>query len=165
MARKRIEGTMLETWDQVDETLRSIGILDREIGLIESGANEQIDRIKADTKASAAHLLDKKASLELAVKEFCEANRSDFAKVKTRALTFGSVGFRLSTKVMIKRIADTLQALKDLSLTSCIRTKEEPDKEAMKNLPTETLAAVGASLKTENVFGYEINQERLKEVA
>lgn len=165
MARKRIEGTLLETYDQVDEALRSIGMLDREINLVESGANEQIDRIKADTKAAASPLLEKKAGLELAVKEFCEANRGDFAKVKTRALTFGTVGFRISTKVLIKRIADTLQALKDLGLPHCIRTKEEPDKEAMKTLPTETLAAVGASLKTENVFGYEINQERLKEVA
>lgn len=165
MARKRIEGTLLETYDQVDDALRSIGMLDREIALIESGANEQIDRIKADTKAAAGPLLEKKAGLELAVKEFCEANRGDFAKLKNRALTFGTVGFRTSTKVLIKRIADTLQALKDLGLQHCIRTKEEPDKEAMKALSTETLAEVGASLKTENVFGYEINQERLKEVA
>jgi phage host-nuclease inhibitor protein Gam len=165
MARKRLAGTQLENWDEVDDALRQIGMIDREAGLLESSANEQIDRVKAETKESAAPLLAKKAALELAVKEFCEANRGDFAKVKTRLLTFGSVGFRLSTKIMIKRIADTLQALKDLDLKSCIRIREEADKEAMKNLPTETLAAVGASLKTENVFGYEIDQERLKEVA
>jgi phage host-nuclease inhibitor protein Gam len=165
MSRKRIEGTALSSWDQVDEALREIGMLDRDLGLLESGANEQIDRIKADTKAAAAPLHDRKAALELAIKEFTEANRGEFTKVKTKILTFGSVGFRISTRVMIKRVADTLQALKDLGLTGCIRTKEEPDKEAMKNLSSETLAEVGASLKTDNVFGYEINQERLKEVA
>lgn len=165
MSRKRIEGTALNSWDQVDEALREIGVLDRDLGLLESGTNEQIDKIKADTKAAAAPLHDRKAALELAIKEFAEANRGEFTKVKTRVLTFGSVGFRISTRVMIKRVADTLQALKDLGLHSCIRTKEEPDKEAMKNLSSETLAEVGASLKTDNVFGYEINQERLKEVA
>jgi phage host-nuclease inhibitor protein Gam len=165
MARKRLSGTALENWDQVDDALGQIGLLDREVGLIESGANEEIDRVKAETKAAAAPLLEKKSALELAIKEFCEANRAEFAKVKSRPLTFGSVGFRLSTRVLIKRIADTLQALKDLNLTHCIRIKEEPDKEAMKNLSTETLAAVGASLKTEDVFGYEINQERIREVA
>ncbi|MEW6670200.1 MAG: host-nuclease inhibitor Gam family protein [Thermodesulfobacteriota bacterium] len=164
MARKRIEGTRLESWNQVDDCLRQIGVIDRKVGLMEAAANEDIDKIKARSKALAAPLLEKKAGLELAVKEFCEANRSEFAKVKTRVLTFGSVGFRQSTRIIVKRVADTLQALKDLGLSSCIRIKEELDKEAMKNLSTETLAEVGAGLKTQNAFGYEINQERIKEI-
>jgi hypothetical protein len=57
-----------------------------------------------------------------------------------------------------------LQALKDLGLAACVRTKEEPDKEAMKNLPLETLAAVGASLRTEDAFGYEIDRDKLRVV-
>lgn len=165
MARKRIEGTALESWDQVDETLRAIGVIDREVNLIEASANEEIDRIKAQTKEAAAPLLDKKSGLELAIKEYCEANRAEFTNMKTKALTFGSVGFRLSTKVIVKRVADTLQAMKDLGLSACIRIKEELDKEAMKNLSTETLAQVGAGLKTTNAFGYEIDQEKIKEIA
>lgn len=165
MARKRLEGTRLGSWDDCDEVLHEIGELDREIGLLESTQNEHIDLIKKNTKAEAAPLHDRKAALELSLKEYCEANRGEFAKVKTKALTFGSVGFRISTKVMVKRVADTLQALKDMGLSACIRVKEELDKEAMKNLSTETLAEVGASLKTENAFGYEINVEKLKEAA
>jgi len=165
MARKRLEGTKLNSWDEVDATLREIGEVGRDIGLLESAQNEEIDRVKKETKEAAAPLMDRKSALELSLKEFCEANRGEFAKAKTRVLTFGSVGFRLSTKVMIKRVADTLQALKDLNLRSCIRIKEELDKEAMKNLSTETLAEVGASLKTENAFGYEIDLEKLKEAA
>ncbi len=165
MARKRLEGTRLESWEDVDETLHEIGKIDREIGLMESSQNETIDRVKKETREAALPLLDKKSALELSLKEFCEANRGEFAKVKTKALTFGSVGFRISTKVIVKRVADTLQALKDMGLSACIRVKEELDKEAMKNLSTETLAEVGASLKTENAFGYEIDQEMLKEAA
>lgn len=165
MARKRIEGTALQTWEDVDACLREIGQVDRELALLEAAQNEEIDAIKGRTKTTAQPLQDKKAGLELAVKEFCEANRGEFAKVKTKTLTFGSVGFRLTTRIMIKRVAETLQALKDLSLQHCIRTKEEPDKEAMKALPDETLAEVGAARKTDNVFGYEINQERIREAA
>lgn len=164
MARKRIEGTAFQTWDDVDQALREIGEIDRELGLLESAQNESIDNIKAETKNKAVPLADRKTALELAMKEFCEANRAEFAKVKTKPLTFGSVGFRLSTKVVIKKIADTLQALKDLGLNQCIRLKEEVDKEAMKNLSTETLAEVGAALKTDNAFGYEIDQAKLAEV-
>jgi phage host-nuclease inhibitor protein Gam len=163
-ARKRIEGTALQSWDDVDATLAEIGRADRELKLIEGAANEKIEEVRAAMKVSAQPVLDRKAALELAVKEYCDANRPEFAKVKTKTLTFGEVGYRTSTKIMIKRVAETLQALKDLAFTSCIRTKEEPDKEAMKALTDEQLAEIGAARKVENVFGYTINQEKLQGV-
>ncbi len=163
-ARKRIEGTQLQGWDDVDATLAQIGQADRELQLIEAAANERIEGCKQAMKQAAQPVLDRKAALELAVKEYCDANRAEFAKVKTKTLTFGEVGYRTSTKIMIKRVAETLQALKDLAFAACIRTKEEPDKEAMKALTDEQLAEVGAARKVENVFGYTINQERLQGV-
>lgn len=165
MARIRIAGTRLNSFDEVDGCLAEIGSLDRELGLLEHAQNESIDTLKASTKAACAPLLERKAALEAAIKEFCEANRAEFAKAKTRQLTFGAVGFRLSTKVIVKRVADTLQALKDLGLPQCIRVKEELDKEAMKTLPVETLAQVGAALKQEDAFGYEVKREELPEAA
>ena len=165
MVRKRIEGTALNSWEEVDACLREIGRIDRELRLLEAMQNEMIDKIKEETRNSAQPLQDKKTGLELAIRDYCEANRAEFAKVKTKVLIFGSVGFRLTTRIMIRRVAETLQALKDLALTQCIRVKEEPDKEAMKNLSDETLAEVGACRKTENVFGYEINQEKIREAA
>jgi len=161
MARKRIEGTRLQNWEDVDRAMMDIGGIDRELGLLESSQNEKIDALKQQTKDQAAPLLDKKSGLELAIKEYCEANKAEFAKVKTKTLTFGEVGFRLTTKILIKRVAETLQSLKDLALTNCIRIKEEPDKEAMKSLTDETLAEVGAGRKVENVFGYTLNVERI----
>jgi len=165
MARVRIAGTKLNSFDEVDACLAEIGKLDRELALIEHAQNEAIDQLKAETKEKCQPLQDKKTGLEIAIKEFCEANRGEFAKSKTRSLTFGSVGFRLSTKVIVKRIADTLQALKDLGLNGCIRIKEELDKEAMKSLPIETLAQVGAALKQEDAFGYEVKREEIQEAA
>ncbi len=164
MARKRIEGTQLQSWEDVDEALRNIGVIDRELSLIEASQNEAIDQVKKETRDKAAPFLTRKDGLETAIKEFCDANRAEFTRVKTRSLPFGEVGYRLSTKIMIKKVADTLQALKDLALTTCIRSKEEPDKEAMKSLTDETLAQVGAARKTENIFGYTVNQERLQGV-
>lgn len=163
MARKRIEGTQFSTWDDVDQALKQIGEIDRELGLLESVHNEAVDALKAKAKQNAEPLQTRRANLELAMKEFVEANRAEFAKTKTKMLTFGSVGFRLSSKVLVKRVADTLQALKDLGLHGCIRLKEELDKEAMKNLAEETLVNVGASLKTENTFGYEVKRDELVE--
>lgn len=164
-ARKRLEGTALNSWNDVDDNLCQIGVIDRELALIESAANEEIDKVKAALKTSTAPLLERKTGLELAIKDYCEANRADFVKVKTKALTFGEVGFRQSTKIIIKRIANTIQALKDMGFPGCVRSKEEPDKEAMKALTDEQLAEVGATRRTENVFGYTVNVEKIKEAA
>lgn len=165
MARKRIEGTTLNSWEEVDSTLQEIAAIDRDLLLVESAGNEKIEEIRKAMKCAAQPLQDKKAAMELAIKEYCESNRMEFSKIKTKALTFGEVGFRLSTKIIIKRVAETLQALKDLQLFNCIRIKEEPDKEAMKTLTDETLAEIGAGRKIENVFGYTLNLEKLKEAA
>jgi phage host-nuclease inhibitor protein Gam len=165
MARKRFEGTQLKSWEEVDDTLRRIGEIERDLMLIEGDTNHAIDELKAKAKTDSKPLQDQKAGLELAIKEFCEANRGEFLKVKTKQLVFGSVGFRLSTKVLIRKVGDTLQALKDLNLTACIRTKEEIDKEALKNLDGNTLATIGASLRTEDAFGYEIDRTRIPEAA
>lgn len=165
MVRKAISGTQLNSWDEVDDSLRQIAELDRDMALHESAANEKIDQVKAGLKGLVQPMLDRKAGLELAIKDYCDANRVEFAKIKTKEMPFGSVGYRLTTKIMIKRVAETLQSLKDLALTGCIRIKEEPDKEAMKNLTDAQLAEVGAARKTENVFGYTINTERIKEAA
>lgn len=165
MTRIRKSATQLESWDEVDRCLAEIGAVDRELALLEAGQQEQIDAIKADTKIAAEPLHNRKAGLELAIQQYAEANRGEFRQVKTKTLTFGSVGFRLSTKVVFKRGADVVAALKDLGLFQCIRTKEEADKEAMKQLPVETLAECGASLKTEDAFGYEVKREALVEAA
>lgn len=165
-ARKRIEqGPALQNWDDVDNCLAEISRADRDLQLIESAGNEKIDGIRGAMKEASATLLAKKQGLELAIKEYCDANRGEFAKTKTRALAYGEVGYRLSTKIVIRRVAETIQGLKDLALTACIRTKEEPDKEAMKALTDAQLAEVGASRKVENTFGYTLFTERIPEAA
>lgn len=165
MARVRVPGNTLQSWSDVDQALSKIGELDRELALLETSQQEQIDKVKANIKACAEPLQSKKTALEQSIQLYAENNRAEFRTSKTKVLTFGSVGFRLSTRVAFKRGVDVVQALKDLGLAHCIRVKEEADKEAMKNLPAETLAECGASLRTEDAFGYEINREKLAEAA
>lgn len=164
MSRKRIEGTALKTYEDADAALRKIGVIDRDLGLIEAAMNEGIEKLKQGAKERAEPLKATKASLERHLKEFAESHRADFSSARTRELTFGSIGFRRSSSVLIKSIGDTLAALKGLGLAQCIRIKEEPDKEAMRELSTETLASVGASLKVADTFGYEIKREEIAQL-
>ncbi len=163
MARKRIEGGQLQTWDDVDQALKQIKEIDRDLAGIEAAQNEAIDRCKAEAKQQAAPLMTRKAGLELAIKDYAEANRADFGDTKSKELTFGVLSFRKSTSLVVKKVGDTLQALKSLGLHGCIRVKEELDKDALRNLSEETLINVGAGLKVQNTFGYELKRDALVE--
>jgi phage host-nuclease inhibitor protein Gam len=162
MARKPLPGTHFTTWDDVDQALARIGAIDRDLGLIESSANERIDAIKAQAKEDAAQLTVEKASLEAHMKAYAEAHRADL-NGKSRQLTFGKVGFRQSTRIVIKRVVETIRLLADFGLDHCLRIKTEPDKDAMSGLSDEELQSVGAVRKVDDVFGYEVHQQELAE--
>lgn len=162
MARKRIEGTALKCYEDADQVLRKIGELDRKLAGIEIAANARIDAAKASAKEQGEPLLAIKNDLERQLKEFCESNRADFATTRTRMLTFGSIGFRRSVAVHMANAADTLQALKALALTKCVRVVEEIDKEQLRLLPTETLVQIGATLRNKDTFGYEVKAEAIE---
>lgn len=165
MARQRVNETQLNSYDEVDAALQAIGGLNRELSMIEADANERIDEIKAAAKEQSQPLLDVRKNHEGAIQQFCEAHKADFAKEKTREMMFGSVGFRLSTKIVIKNVAQTLKTLRDMELFQFLRVKEEADKEAMRDLDDETLAEIGASRKIDDVFGYTLKEESLEKAA
>lgn len=89
-------------------------------------------------------------------------------KTKTRALTFGEVGFRLSTSVSLPRakekIEEIIRRLKTQQMMDCIVVKEDVSKEALKKYGEDTVNAVGATWKQQDVFGYELNFSKLEQV-
>lgn len=91
-----------------------------------------------------------------------------WGKTKTRALTFGEVGFRLSTSVSLPRakekIEEIIRRLKTRQMMDCIVVKEDVSKEALKKYGEDTVNAVGATWKQQDVFGYELNFSKLEQV-
>lgn len=163
MVRQRVE-CGLKSWQEADEALLAIGQLSRQIEAYEAEAQASIDEIRAGTVIVVKPLQERLAVLKLQLQAFCEARRGEF-KGKSRVLNFGTVSFRVSSKIVIRGLAACLEALKKLGLGDYIRVKESPDKEKMKDLDDGTLAQVGARRQTEDVFGYEVNRERVKEAA
>lgn len=163
MARKRIE-CGLKSWQEADEALLTIGQIERHVEEYEALAQMKIDTIRKDTVAMVKPLQEQKIALELQLQAFCEAHRGEF-KGKSRVLNFGTVSFRQSTKIVIRGVAACIEALRKLGLADYVRVKEAPDKDKMKDLDDATLAQVGAKRQPEDVFGYEVNRERVKEAA
>lgn len=160
MARKRIKDNPLSSWQEVDEAVRSIGEIQREIMAAENACNEKIIAAKTKAAEKVEPLKEKAQSLEILIKDYAETHRDEI-KGKSRAMTFGTLGFRQSTSLIIKKAADAIEALKGLGLYGCIKIKETVDKERVKALPDETIIAIGAKKKTEDTFWYEPDFEKI----
>lgn len=171
MARKKVVENKAEihSWDEADATLQRIAVLKSQIEerIAEYNAEEQkrrliITQLNAPLEAEIAYL-------ESGLKAFCENNRHDFGKLKSKELSHGTVGFRLSPpKVATKKgftFSSALELIKrSIWKTEFIRTKEEIDKEAIllaynrenATLSKEELAELGLEIKQDETFGYEL---------
>lgn len=169
MARKKINSMItLHNWDDVDDTLRQIGEHVRDIRAIENVMNEQIATAKAAAVDRSRPLKEQVAALELALQEFALAHRGDMDGRKSKQLPYGTVGFRRSTKIALpsakEKVAAIVARLRTRGMDECINQPEaKVDKEALKKYGADVVAEVGATLTVTDVFGYEINEERLRE--
>ena len=98
--------------------------------------NKQIVGAKKVAEEQSKPYKDRVARLERDLKDFVTEHRADMGKVKTKALTFGEVSFRLSTAISLPRAKDKIEEivrrLKARKMTDCIVTKEEISKDALK---------------------------------
>jgi phage host-nuclease inhibitor protein Gam len=167
MARLKPQVGKIETIDQANLVLKEIGILERELESIDSDAHKQIAEIKEDAAKKGEGIRKRISDDSQLLSAFAAYNKGDlFKEKKTVQLSFGIFGYRKSTSINVKKT--TLELLKKLKLTRCIRVKEEPDKEAMADLDDETLSQVDSVRKVKDDFfceadKEEINKELLKE--
>jgi phage host-nuclease inhibitor protein Gam len=150
-------------WNEVDQALRRMGEIDIRLLKLEGDMTLKLNEIRAEYDLKAEGLKAEKKKIEENIGLFAEGRKEEFAKTRSKDLTFGMVAFRIVSKVVVKSKAATLAALHALGLVQYIRITEEPDKEAMSGLDAGVLAKVGASLKTEDKLRIEPNIERIKE--
>ena len=160
MARKRVvEPSGVKTWEDANDALRQIAEAQLALADIEGEMNKQILGAKKAAEEQSKPYKDRVAKLERELKDFVTEHRADMGKTKTRALTFGEVGFRLSTSVSLPRakekIEEIIRRLKTRQMMDCIVVKEDVSKEALKKYGEDTVNAVGATWKQQDVFGYQ----------
>ena len=150
-------------WQEVDSGLRRMGELDIRLSKLEGEMTLKINEVKADYDTRAEGLKAERKKIETNIELFAEARKEEFTKVRSRDLTFGTIAYRITHKVVIRSIKATVAALEALNLASYLRIEKKPDKEAMKSLDAGTLAKVGASLKTEDQLSIEPNVESIRD--
>lgn len=169
MARKRVvEAPSLHSWEDVNDALRQIAEAQIALGEIQSDMQKQILRAQKVAEEQSKPLNDNVAKLEREIKSFVTDHRDEMGKTKSMVLTFGEVGFRLSTSVSLPRAKEKLEEiirrLKSRQMTDCIVVEEKVSKETLKKYGEDTVNAVGATWKQSDVFGYEVNIAKLEQI-
>ena len=169
MARKRVvEAPSLHSWEDVNDALRQIAEAQIALGEIQSDMQKQILGAQKVAEEQSKPLNDNVAKLEREIKSFVTDHRDEMGKTKSMVLTFGEVGFRLSTSVSLPRAKEKLEEiirrLKSRQMTDCIVVEEKVSKEALKKYGEDTVNAVGATWKQGDVFGYEVNIAKLEQI-
>lgn len=169
MARKRVvEAPSLHSWEDVNDALRQIAEAQIALGEIQSDMQKQILGAQKVAEEQSKPLNDNVAKLEREIKGFVTDHRDEMGKTKSVVLTFGEVGFRLSTSVSLPRAKEKLEEiirrLKSRQMTDCIVVEEKVSKEALKKYGEDTVNAVGATWKQSDVFGYEVNIAKLEQI-
>ena len=169
MARKRVvEAPSLHSWEDVNDALRQIAEAQIALGEIQSDMQKQILGAQKVAEEQSKPLNDNVAKLEREIKSFVTDHRDEMGKTKSVVLTFGELGFRLSTSVSLPRAKEKLEEiirrLKSRQMTDCIVVEEKVSKEALKKYGEDTVNAVGATWKQSDVFGYEVNIAKLEQI-
>jgi len=160
--RKRIATPQqVKDLDEANLALAEIGRLQMKLEAIDGKASEKIGKIKEAAAKEGESARERIQELDSALALYAEYNKRElFKEKKTIALSYGNIGFRLSTKVSIKKT--TLELLRKL-MPHGIRFKEEIDKEEMKNWDDGQLAQVDAAKVETDTFFYEVNREQVNQ--
>lgn len=159
------------TWDQANEAIRLIGVLERENARDLADYDDQVSKLKDSLKDATGPRAAQIKALAKDLEEFAEGAREDFGKARSRQLTHGRLGWRTgqptvkgvpSAKNKVQ-LAAFLQRLRDRGLVDCVRTEESVDKEILRTYDAPVLAELGVEVVQSEDFWVEADQTEAPE--
>ena len=162
MARKKVTSDpVLRDWAAVDTALRDLKECRHTLAEMSIDLDRRVDSLKDEYNRNAQPVQNRTKRLEADIKEFVDAHRAELDG-KSRALVFGKVGYRSSSRLMLApaKVAEAVAALKALGRKELIKTTETLDREALKKEPAEVLESIGAYIRTRDEFYYDIGDEQ-----
>lgn len=150
-AKAKAAPWVCQTKEQTQEAIRALGDAQRELTRLETAINDQIAAITDANKDQVEALKARIQTLIDGIHVWCEANRAMLltGSGKTANLTTGVIKWReRPPSVSIRNVEKVLETLRLLGLTRFIRSKEEPNKEAMLAEPKAVSGIAGISIVT-----------------
>lgn len=153
MATKRQKAPALayacQTKEDTQSAICELGLVQRELVRVETEINDQIAAITDSRKVQIEALKMRSEALLKGIQTWCEAHRAELCKDggKTANLITGEVSWRQRPpSVSIRAVDKVLETLRALGLDRFIRTKEEPNKEAMLADPKTVQGIAGVTI-------------------
>lgn len=163
MARRRVTEPQLKSWEEVDACLRVMSEAENQISVITAEMNAAIAEAKKEAEEKAAQFKETIKLNEGKIKEFTTIRKEDL-KGKSRQLTFGTVGFRQSTKLLLPSdTAEVILKLRENGMADCINVKETINKDTVKSYPEADILKIGGYLQRSDSFWYETDKDSLAE--
>ncbi len=163
MARKRVTEPQLKSWEDVDVCLKVMSDAENHLSMITAEMNAAIAQAKKEAEEKAAQFKETIKQNEGKIKEFTTTRKEDL-KGKSKQLTFGTVGFRQSTKLLLPSdTAEVILKLRENGMSDCINVKESINKDTVKSYPEEDILRIGGYLQRSDTFWYETDKDTLAE--
>lgn len=141
-----------QTQNDCAADIKKLGDLQRDRARLVADMNDEIAKITKRYQPNIEALAEHITTLQEGVQTYCEARRDELThgnKVKTANLVTGEVSWRIRPPSIAIRGADAvLETLERMGLQRFIRTKQEPNKEAMLNEPDAVRGIAGISVVT-----------------
>jgi len=137
--------------DMTMDAIRALGDTQRELVRIETDINDQIAAITAARKDEVEALTARAERLQAGIQTWCEAHRAELLAGggKEANLITGLVRWRQRPpSVSIRSAQKVIDALRALGLSRFIRSKDEPNKEAMLAEPAAVSGIAGIRIVT-----------------
>lgn len=163
MARKRVTEPQLKSWEEVDACLKLMSDAENQLSVITAEMNAAIAEAKKEAEEKASPFKEMIKQNEGKIKEFTTIRKEEL-KGKSKQLTFGKVGFRQSTKLLLPTdTAEVILKLRENGMADCINVKETINKDTVKSYPEEDILRIGGYLQRSDSFWYETDKDSLAE--
>lgn len=161
--------TQINSWDEVDNTLKRLAELEVGIAKIAGDVTVKVNEIKEHGKDKAAPMQVEKDALEKQITLFCEANKHEFADKRSKELNFGTIGFRIVKSLKLPKAREKIEALiktiKALGLKDCIAYEETLNKDELCDLDDTTFAKIGIKREIKDSFRIQPRIEEIENTA
>ena len=141
-----------QTKDDCAADIRKLGDLQREIARTTAAMNDEIAAVTERYQPGLEALKGQAGNLQAGIQTWCEAHRHELTeggRVKTANLVTDEMQWRQRPPSIIIHGAEAVIAtLKRLGLGRFVRTREEPNKEAMLNEPDVVRGVAGITVVT-----------------
>lgn len=168
MAKKstRIKAPVITTRTAFQTSVDELARIEVELRAAEAARDEELQAVRDEHAETIDSLAARRDRLILATEKYAADHRDELfpGKIKSAETSLAVFGFRLgqpTLKLLNRKWTwqAVMDALQHHSLSHLIRTKCEPDKDGIKQLPPEQIAALGCRIDQAEAFYVEPKEQ------